>query len=115
MTVSLLPLHISQFTICKSPEFCHALSFIRKIFNLSLNLFGRLAISVKMSALLYLPALLMNLNFHFGIIKTLASVALLVVMQLAIGTEFILHDSQAYFSRAFEFSRVFVFKWSVNW
>jgi hypothetical protein len=31
-----------------------------------------------MSALLYLPALLMNLNFRFGLLKTLAALVFLV-------------------------------------
>lgn len=68
-----------------------------------------------MSALLYLPALLMNLNFHFGILKTLGCAVLLVVMQLVIGLQWILAYPQAYFGKAFEFDRVFFFKWSVNW
>jgi alpha-1,3-mannosyltransferase len=74
-----------------------------------------IGISIKMSALLYLPALLMNLNFHFGMIKTIGCAILLIVFQLMIGIEFILHDKDAYFGKAFEFSRVFMFKWSVNW
>ena len=52
----------------------------------------RIAISVKMSALLYLPALLMNLNFHFGIMQTLAAVLFLIIAQLVIGYEFIAHN-----------------------
>eukprot|EP00347_Sterkiella_histriomuscorum_P004760 403359212 len=39
----------------------------------------------------------------------------LLVSQLIIGFPFIQHDADAYFSRAFEFKRVFTFKWSVNW
>jgi alpha-1,3-mannosyltransferase len=72
-------------------------------------------ISVKMSALLYLPALLLNLNFHFGIVQTLASVLFMVLIQFVIGYEWIAYNSEAYFGKAFEFSRVFFFKWSVNW
>lgn len=68
-----------------------------------------------MNVLLFLPALLMNLNFHFGLLKTLLSVVFLIVSQLIIGLPFILHNADAYFSRAFEFKRVFTFKWSVNW
>lgn len=45
-----------------------------------------------MSALLYLPALLMNLNFHFGIMQTLAAVLFLIIAQLVIGYEFIAHN-----------------------
>jgi alpha-1,3-mannosyltransferase len=36
-------------------------------------------------------------------------------MQLVIGLEWILAYPQAYFAKAFEFDRVFFFKWSVNW
>jgi len=68
-----------------------------------------------MSALLYLPALLMCLNFRFGLIKTLASLVFLVAAQFVIGLEWILYKPEAYFGKAFEFDRVFFFKWSVNW
>lgn len=80
----------------------------------SLLLFS-IAISIKMSALLYLPALLLNLNFHFGILQTLASVLFLVAAQFVIGLEWIMYNANAYFGKAFEFDRVFFFKWSVNW
>ena len=73
------------------------------------------AISVKMHVLLYLPALLLNLNFHFGIIKTLLSVIFLVVMQVVIGLEWILYKPESYFGRAFEFGRGFMFIESRNW
>ena len=72
-------------------------------------------ISIKMSAMLYLPALLLNLNYHFGLLKTLLSVVFLVAMQVIIGMEWIIHDWRAYVGKAFEFDRVFMFKWSVNW
>ena len=68
-----------------------------------------------MNVLLFLPALMMNLNFHFGILKTLFAVAFLGVAQVFIGVPFLSHDAPAYMSRAFEFKRVFMFKWSVNW
>lgn len=68
-----------------------------------------------MNVLLFLPALLMNLNFHFGLFKTLLSLGFIIASQLVIGYPFIAYDADAYFSRAFEFKRVFTFKWSVNW
>lgn len=39
----------------------------------------------------------------------------LVLMQVLIGLEWILYDWRAYVGKAFEFDRVFMFKWSVNW
>ena len=74
-----------------------------------------LGLSVKMNVLLFLPALLLNLNFHFGLIKTLLSVGFIVFTQVIIGWPFLQHNADAYMSRAFEFKRVFTFKWSVNW
>ena len=37
------------------------------------------------------------------------------MVKAIIGLPFLTHDAQAYFSRAFEFSRQFFFKWTVNW
>ena len=74
-----------------------------------------IGISIKMSALLYLPALLMNINFQMGMIRTVFCLVLLVLLQVVIGIEFLMHDKDAYIGKAFEFSRVFMFKWSVNW
>jgi alpha-1,3-mannosyltransferase len=68
-----------------------------------------------MSALLYLPALLMNLNFHFGIIKTLLAAVFLIAAQGVIGLQWLMAYPEAYIGKAFEFDRVFFFKWSVNW
>lgn len=36
-------------------------------------------------------------------------------LQLALGAPFLLHHPVSYLERAFEFSRVFMYKWSVNW
>ena len=74
-----------------------------------------LGISIKMSAMLYIPALLLNLNYHFGLVKTALSMLFLVLMQVLIGLEWILYDWRSYVGKAFEFDRVFMFKWSVNW
>jgi alpha-1,3-mannosyltransferase len=45
----------------------------------------------------------------------MASVLFLIVAQLVIGYEWINYKASAYFGKAFEFDRVFFFKWSVNW
>ncbi len=45
-----------------------------------------------MHVLLFLPALLLNLNYHFGIVKTILSFLFLVVMQVMLGLEWI-HQS----------------------
>lgn len=68
-----------------------------------------------MHVLLFLPALLLNLNYHFGLIKTLLSVAFIVVAQLLIGLKWIMAFPQSYFAKVFEFNRGFGYSESVNW
>ena len=38
-----------------------------------------------------------------------------VVLQLTIGVPFLLYQPTSYFTKAFEFSRKFLYQWSVNW
>lgn len=38
-----------------------------------------------------------------------------VVLQLTLGLPFLLQHPRSYLSKAFEFSRIFLLKWSVNW
>ncbi|OBZ75976.1 putative Dol-P-Man:Man(5)GlcNAc(2)-PP-Dol alpha-1,3-mannosyltransferase [Grifola frondosa] len=73
------------------------------------------AISVKMSALLYVPGLLVILFRRNGLLSTLAYMLVLVISQVAIGLPFLLEHPQSYLKHAYEFSRAFLFKWTVNW
>jgi alpha-1,3-mannosyltransferase len=68
-----------------------------------------------MSVLLYLPGLLVILVKQYGIIATLGKIGTVVFLQLLIGAPFILEDAKAYWSGAFDFSRSFLYKWTVNW
>jgi len=61
-----------------------------------------------MHVLLFLPALLLNLNYHFGLVKTILSMGLVAVAQLVIGLKWIMAYPDAYFSRVFEFGRGFM-------
>jgi alpha-1,3-mannosyltransferase len=58
---------------------------------------------------------MMNLNFHFGLVKTIFAVVFVGIGQVFIGAPFLTNNADAYLSKAFEFKRVFMFKWSVNW
>lgn len=68
-----------------------------------------------MSALLYLPGILVVLFRHRGVFFTLASVTGLVLSQVAIGWPFLQVNAQSYLRLAFEFGRQFLYKWTVNW
>jgi alpha-1,3-mannosyltransferase len=73
------------------------------------------AVSVKMNALLYAPGLVVLLCQALGPISALAHVILICGgFQVAVGLPFLLHAPGSYLKKAFEFSRVFEYKWSVN-
>ncbi|KZT68202.1 glycosyltransferase family 58 protein [Daedalea quercina L-15889] len=73
------------------------------------------ALSVKMSALLYLPGLLVVLFKRRGLIGTLLHIVILVSTQVAAGLPFLLHHPSSYLKLSYEFSRTFLYKWTVNW
>ncbi|EEQ41192.1 hypothetical protein CLUG_05320 [Clavispora lusitaniae ATCC 42720] len=85
-----------------------------------------MAISVKMNALLYLPAFIIVVYFLVGErLLRLAGVLLVIpAVQVLIGWRFLLPlfwDEEAryirwtYLSQAFNFGRKFLHKWTVNW
>ncbi|KAF8498348.1 mannosyltransferase [Gautieria morchelliformis] len=73
------------------------------------------ALSVKMSILLYLPGLLVVLVKRHGLLHSLRHVATIVLIQVVIALPFLRTHPWSYLSSAFEFSRVFLYKWTVNW
>ena len=73
------------------------------------------ALSVKMSVLLYLPAILVILFKRRGLIRTIFATCLIAVSQLAIGYPFLQHNTSSYLKYSFELTRVFLYKWTVNW
>ncbi|KAF4576478.1 dolichyl-P-Man:Man(5)GlcNAc(2)-PP-dolichol alpha-1,3-mannosyltransferase [Pleurotus pulmonarius] len=73
------------------------------------------ALSVKMSVLLYLPGLLVLLYKRRGLLTTFRQMITILSFQAVIARTFIKTDLSAYLSGAFDLSRVFLFKWTVNW
>lgn len=74
-----------------------------------------LALSVKMSALLYLPGLLVILFKRHGLMVTMRHLLVVAVTQIMLARSFLAEDAWAYFQNAFDLSRVFMYKWTVNW
>ena len=72
-------------------------------------------VGVKMSLLLVLPALGVILLLSRGVASGLRQAALMAQLQFLIAIPFASVNLHSYLSRAFEFSRVFFFKWTVNW
>ena len=78
------------------------------------------AVSIKMNALLYLPAVLvilswMNFRGKFFLVRMGFLVTFGVALQFLIGYPFIKEDIGAYFNTAFNFKRKFLYIWSINW
>ncbi|KAJ3796717.1 glycosyltransferase family 58 protein [Lentinula aff. detonsa] len=73
------------------------------------------AVSIKMSVLLYLPGLLAILVKRNGLVYTLRKVFNILGIQAMLAYPFIQKDWRAYVNSAFDFSRVFLYKWTVNW
>lgn len=68
-----------------------------------------------MNALLFLPGLCVVLFRALGAVQTLVSLAIIAGVQAILGAPFLLTNWRAYVSSAFDFSRVFLYKWTVNW
>ncbi|KAJ6547446.1 glycosyltransferase family 58 protein [Mycena capillaripes] len=73
------------------------------------------ALSVKMSILLYLPALLVVLFKRNGLFDTCRHMVTLVASNALFALSFLEEDYWAYLRSAFDLSRVFLYKWTVNW
>ncbi|KAJ7685072.1 glycosyltransferase family 58 protein [Mycena polygramma] len=73
------------------------------------------ALSVKMSILLYLPALLVVLFKRNGLLATCRHLVTLIASNALLALPFLEDDYWAYLRSAFDLSRVFLYKWTVNW
>ncbi|KAI6647287.1 Dol-P-Man:Man(5)GlcNAc(2)-PP-Dol alpha-1,3-mannosyltransferase [Oopsacas minuta] len=74
-----------------------------------------LGVSVKMNVLLFAPGLLVLLLQFNSPIRTVCYLSVCAVTQLILGLPFLLTYPVNYMSRAFQFNRIFLYKWTVNW
>jgi alpha-1,3-mannosyltransferase len=74
-----------------------------------------LGLGVKMSLLLVLPAVGIVLLLGAGFARSLQLVVVMGLVQVLIAVPFLAHNPWGYLGRAFELSRQFFFKWTVNW
>lgn len=73
------------------------------------------ALGIKMSLLLPLPAIGVVLFLGQGLKKSLGQAFWIFRIHVLIALPFLRTNPMGYLSRAFEFSRKFLFKWTVNW
>ncbi|CDR99101.1 related to Alpha-1,3-mannosyltransferase [Sporisorium scitamineum] len=90
------------------------LAAIKARWKLSALLFS-FGLGIKMNVLLFLPGLAAAAFAYTGIKGAISYVALTVVVQALLSLPFTLHDPRAYLSSAFDFSRAFLYVWTVNW
>ncbi|PQE19527.1 hypothetical protein CJF32_00007481 [Rutstroemia sp. NJR-2017a WRK4] len=72
-------------------------------------------LGIKMSLLLALPSIGIMLFLVKGLQPSIKQAWLMAQLQTVIAFPFLPTNAIGYVSRAFEFSRVFLFKWTVNW
>ncbi|KAF7793104.1 hypothetical protein EIP86_004212 [Pleurotus ostreatoroseus] len=68
-----------------------------------------------MSVLLYLPGILVVLFKRNGLVGTIRHMLLLIGTQAALGLPFLAQYPTSYLKSSFEFTRIFLYKWTVNW
>ena len=73
------------------------------------------ALSIKMNILLYMPGLLVVFLKSLGVIESLVHLGIVLLFQVWLAMPFMMSHPRAYLSNAFDFSRQFLYKWTVNW
>ncbi|KAA1469550.1 mannosyltransferase [Dentipellis sp. KUC8613] len=73
------------------------------------------ALSVKMSAFLYLPGAIVILFRRRGMYTTLRLLVTIASVQAVLAINFLRDSPWSYLKNAFDLSRVFLYKWTVNW
>ncbi|KAH8924355.1 glycosyltransferase family 58 protein, partial [Atractiella rhizophila] len=84
------------------------------MWSLSSSLFS-LALSIKMNILLLLPGYGLVLLLSLGLLPALNHAILMGAFQFVIGLPFLTTHPRSYLTNAFQFSRIFLYKWTVNW
>lgn len=80
------------------------------------SVFYSLGVGVKMNVLLFAPGLLLLfLQSSPTLHETIINLAICASIQILIGLPFLTTHPISYLQKAFEFDRVFFYKWTVNW
>jgi alpha-1,3-mannosyltransferase len=76
---------------------------------------GSLSLSIKMNTLLYMPGFSLILLYSVGWIKSIQLAIFFILIQGLLGLPFLITFPKQYLAKSFEFGRVFMFQWTVNW
>ncbi|KAJ5817718.1 Glycosyltransferase ALG3 [Penicillium robsamsonii] len=72
-------------------------------------------VAIKMTLVLLVPAIAVITLLSLGLVRSISLGAMAVLIQVLLAVPFLQTNSTGYLSRAFELSRQFLFKWTVNW
>lgn len=89
-------------------------ALLRKKHSLSAFLFS-FAVSVKMNILLYAPAYALVFYEDIGLLKSIKNAGIAFGTQILLALPFLYSNPIGYIQRAFDFGRIFLYKWTVNW
>lgn len=74
-----------------------------------------LAVSVKMNVLLFAPGMLLVMLKSMSFAYVVLHLAVCAATQVVVGAPFLMDNWKSYVTKAFELSRVFNYKWTVNY
>lgn len=78
------------------------------------SIFYSLAVSIKMNLFLFAPGIFFLYLLDIGIVGAIKCISICAVVQLVLGWPFLSTYPVSYITKAFELSRVFMYKWTVN-
>ncbi|KAG4302182.1 hypothetical protein PCK1_001454 [Pneumocystis canis] len=88
-------------------------AYVMHLWILGTCFFG-IALGIKMNALLFFPAIIMILLQMLGVKSMLWHFFIIFFFQILLSIPFMSYKRE-YVTRAFDFSRVFLYEWTVNW
>ncbi|KAF8456933.1 Dolichyl-P-Man:Man(5)GlcNAc(2)-PP-dolichyl mannosyltransferase [Terfezia claveryi] len=94
--------------------FLSLLTYQSRLWTLGSLLYS-LSVSIKMNTLLALPGIGIVLLHALGRDRAVGQASIMLQAQVILAWPFISTNAKSYLTRAFEFSRVFLWKWTVNW
>uniref|UniRef100_A0AC34PW60 Dol-P-Man:Man(5)GlcNAc(2)-PP-Dol alpha-1,3-mannosyltransferase n=1 Tax=Panagrolaimus sp. JU765 TaxID=591449 RepID=A0AC34PW60_9BILA len=108
------------FNDCVAMLFCNIAIYLMVIGGRRWKLylaaiFYSLGVGVKMNVLLFAPAIALLVFIQHGFVTLMISGILAGTVQLILGFPFLTTYPIDYLTSAFNFGRVFLYKWTVNW